>query len=107
LYNEKDIERAIGSTRPIGPAEEESEASNTRMKQLLASASEHLREGLLFRRGRAMRKYFKCMKEYKVLLSKQQDGPSIAEYVAKLARTPSPIELEQQKRQDPKNDQRR
>jgi len=97
LFNEKDIERAVGSTGPIGPPEEASEASDARMKQLLAEASEHLRAGLLFRKKREMAAYFKCMRAYKVLLSKQQDGPSIAEYVAKLARTPSPIELDQQR----------
>jgi hypothetical protein len=58
-----------------------------------------------------MRKYFRCMKEYRTLLSQQSeqqsDLPTVQEYIAKLARTPSPLELEQQGRQDPKNDQRR
>jgi hypothetical protein len=93
-FSKSDIERAIGSTGPIRPSEEASEASYARMTQLLVEASTHLRAGLLFRKKREMAAYFKCMRAYKVFLSKQQDGPSIAEYVAKLARTPSPVELE-------------
>jgi hypothetical protein len=51
-----------------------------------------------------MRKYFQCMKEYRTLLSQQseqQSGlPTVQEYIAKLARTPSPLELDQQRRQN-------
>ena len=58
------------------------------MKQLLAEASVLLREGLLFRRKRAMTQYFKRMAEYRATLSRQHDGPSVEEYIARLARTP-------------------
>jgi hypothetical protein len=98
LFNDKDIERAVGSTRPIRTTEEPSEASDARMAQLLVEAGAHLREGLLFRRRRALRKYFACMRKCKLLLSQQQEGPTVEEYIAKLARTPSPIELDQQRK---------
>jgi hypothetical protein len=42
------------------------------MAELLAKASTFLREGLLLRHRRAMKKYFKCMKEYRLLLSQQR-----------------------------------
>jgi hypothetical protein len=74
------------------------------MVRLLIKASTSLRKGLLFRQKRAMREYFQSMKLYRELLSQQarkSGGSSVEEYIAKLARTPSPIELEQRTRQGP------
>ncbi len=74
------------------------------MVRLLIKASTSLREGLLFRRKRVMREYFQSMKLYRELLSQQAQesgGPSVEEYIKRLARTPSPVELEQRTRKGP------